>query len=127
LNHKEILYRNDNPGSIREDDESGSFFFNTGHHYEVWKARKDRGLPVYEPEPLPDYYMVGKKVICIDEGRECVVESAMKYWYAGYYISLFLVDKNRSHRVVYWESIGCYHPIILEGIEEANEYVKVIE
>lgn len=52
------------------------------------------------------------------------VEGVYKQWYGGWYIAI-LLEKNRSHHLVFWENINCIHPVILDAIKECRKEYRL--
>lgn len=119
-----ILFHMKGPHIVTLDDGTR---IDLSHCYEVWKARKARGMSVKEVEkqPLPDYPLIGRTLRSREDGDEYLVESASKQWWGGWYIVL-LIQCNGSHAVRYWENINCYTPTILKAMEEAREDLEVL-
>jgi hypothetical protein len=113
---------------IEQRDSEGNFFsFNFAHHYEVWKARKDAGLPVTTSKNITDGHpLKGKTVIRKSDGKSYVIKGVYREWYGGWFIKVIMDDVNQSSAVRYWESQGCWHPDILEGITETHQEMELV-
>ena len=123
----EVIGRMKGPHIITIQEKDGVFQIDMSHHFEVWKARKAAGLPVCASQTLTDHPLVGRRFVCFTTGKVYTVKIVTKHWYAGYYIDLLMEDDHQSSRVTHWESLGCYHPDILEAIREAHEEIKLME
>ena len=115
---------------IIERDKDGSYFrYDLDHAYKVWKARRDsKNFPnpsEQRNENLINHELVGRKIKHIPTGNVYVIEKVHKQWYAGWSISI-LVQRNGSHKSIFWENINSFHEITLNQIKEAKESYELI-
>lgn len=87
--------------------------------YEVYKCHPRMKKENLHNIDLIDHELVGKKLVRYSDGNEYNVESVHKQWYAGWYIAI-LLERNKSHHLVFWENINCIEETILQSIEEAG-------
>ena len=73
------------------------FNFNSYHHRQVIKARKDKGLPTVDyNQRFTDYKLVGKRIMDISTNIPYNVVSARKTWYLGWYVTILCIQDNGS-------------------------------
>jgi len=108
---------------IRNGKENSLFDFT--HDYEVWKARKDQGLP-YERQKQISHPLVGRYLIDQDAQKRYLIEKAYEEWALGWYLKL-LIQHDNSHTVVYWESRNKLNPEFDDYVERDNKEYKLEE
>jgi len=91
-------------------------------NYKVWKTKKTKLTKV----DLPNHFLVGRRIFDHHKQRELNIQSVHKHWYGGWYLVL-LVEHDGSHGLVLYENISCFHPIILEQIEEAQYQYSLLD
>jgi hypothetical protein len=74
-------------------------------HYEIYKARKEKGLLTFGTHDVPDHPLLGKTV-SVDWGRvgddiqEVVIQRVYVEWYWGmYHLNILIMNNQNSHRV----------------------------
>lgn len=110
---------------VERKADGSCFAYDHTQHYEVYKARKEKGLPITQQKYITDSPLLHIKLMEKETGKIYNIEKVIDEWYAGWFRKL-LIENNRSHAVVYWENISCFDPIILEGIEETKERFELI-
>jgi hypothetical protein len=106
---------------IEEDEEGGRFYYNRGHEFEVWKARKARGMNISRRESLLDHPLIGINFKNKRTEKFYKIEKVYKYWHMGWYISILFVDSKGSHGTAEIENINCFCDIILEHIKRNKD------
>jgi hypothetical protein len=76
------------------------------------------------PDEEIEHKLVGKK-IKDEKGTVHTVKQAIKKWYGGYYIVLFLQSDHSS--IINWQNINCICDTILESIESNNGRFTLVE
>jgi hypothetical protein len=105
-----------------------TWHFNHDLYRKIRKERERLGMDVQSLNiAIKDHELIGKKMYSVESKKEYTVDYVHKHWYNGWYEVLFLVDKNRSHRTVFWKSIDCRDEIILEGIGENREDLLFVD
>ena len=111
---------------IERKDNGDFFMFNHTHHYQVWKTRKEKGLPVTEQKEFKDSPLIGRKILNKEKNKVCTIEKVVQEWYGGWYLKILMVDNIGSSCVCGWENISNFNPIILEEIETAHKTYELI-
>jgi hypothetical protein len=103
--------------------------FNMDHFLKVLREKEKLGIFFHRDNEIKDHPLVGKKCICLDntENKVYIVDRVVKNWHLGFYVTLALVDENRSHRMVMYENISCHETIILNDIEDNKKIVQFID
>jgi len=90
--------------------------------YEVWKTKETKLTNI----DLPNHDLVGRKLLDQHEQRTYAIRSASKHWYGGWYLVL-LIEHDGSHGSLIYENISCFHPLILEQIEESKYRYQILD
>ena len=115
----------------RVELESGFAYYDFEHYIKVRREREARGLSVKDEDHskrIEDHPLIGRVVTANDEkGKTYTVDYAVKQWHWGFYITLALVDENRSHRCIMWETLGTSDETILESIAKNRLIFKDLQ
>lgn len=106
-------------------DENGTFGFNIQHDYNVWKVRKDRGLPCNRQECLSNHPLKGQKLLNYSNGKTYDIVDVYREWHCGWFVKL-LIEHNESHAVIYWENINCFDDYIIETIKNHRKECEIL-
>lgn len=117
--------------------------FNHVHYMKVYRARKEKGLPMFDdlyPEHgrIFGHELEGKKIFNNEKQKEYIIQSVHKHWYKGWYYMILaysfsettseflttdIIDGKtygRSHAPLMWENINCIDETILKSIGETR-------
>ena len=120
------------------------------HYYEVRKARKEQGLPVYTDQVKWDrradengevgnrfgreevegneHPLLGMRLRDTEEDKTYVVDSVSNCWHDGYYIQMAIREEGtKSHGLIFWENISSESETIIEGVRKANQKYEKID
>jgi hypothetical protein len=102
-------------------------FFNASHYSRVRQARKERGLPLQDLHvEEPNHPLSGKKIKNIETGKVYNVERVFREFYLGWFYKA-VIECNKSHGVVFFETITCKDDVILKQIERFRKEYIVVE
>jgi hypothetical protein len=90
--------------------------------FEVWKIRETKLTNV----SLSDHELIGRKILDQHEQRTYTIQGVSKHWYGGWYLVL-LLENEGSHGLRIYENISCFHPLILEQIEESKYRYQILD
>jgi len=110
---------------VERKTDGSCFAYDHTQHYEIYKAKKDKGLPTTQQKYLTDSPLLHVKLMEKATWKLYTIEKVIDEWYAGWYRKL-LICNNGSHGVVEWENISCFDPIIIEGIKEMQEKFEIV-
>ena len=98
---------------------------NLSHYYEIWKIRKPNHDDSQTNINLPDHPLLKKKLLDKETKQIYNISQVCKHWYGGWYIVL-VKELNNSHGLIFWESINCINPDILNQIKESQAEYSIL-
>lgn len=97
--------------------DNGIAYYDLDHYIAVRRARRKKGLPVKEDAFRINHPLQGKRFV--HNGQGYIVDYVVQNWHWGYYVTLVIKNEStKSHRCVWWESLGCGDETVLETIED---------
>lgn len=121
------------------------------HYYDVRRARKEQGLPVYTEQAKwasradennmigisnrfgreevegSEHPLLGMELYDTEDEKTYIVTSVSNCWHDGFYTQMAIREEGtNSHAVVFWQNINSENECVIEGVNESRERYEVI-
>lgn len=119
------------PEIITSESIIGKYHFSERYDLDLYyKIVKARHPDPHKSQPnhvkLDKHPLIGKYLVCNQNGKKYNIQGVWKSWYGGWYLQL-LIEHNSSHCGISWQSIDCIDPSILESIMSVRLKYHLLE